>query len=275
MLDYPRLSRDEDTGLCHRNLGRSQHPALQHWEITSFPDKKVNANGKDPQRGKCRATKSKRNIKVSTKVSTLKPRSGSQSSLPPGAMDTNGHPTFQLPGPPLLAALPSHSASKLGVPPGLQLDLCSRWTHSFTASCQFHLLPHSRWKHPSTGTFHREDPQAPWTTHPGQSLSRVSTSAPLYPGTPASHSGLSPTPQQLAVTSPAAPTAAGSLSSGFSPAPLPPQPNWSKGILLPWALISVTPFLHTSSLGQGLALGRCSTVTSNITTHFHEWSTMF
>ena len=158
MLDYPRLSRDEDTGLCHKNLGRSQHPALQHWEITSFPDKKVHANGKDPQRGKCRATKSKRNIKVSTKVSTLKPRSGSQSSLPPGAMDTNGHPTFQLPGPPLLAALPSHSASKLGVPLG------SSWasaqdghTHS-QLPVNFTYFPHSRWKHPSTGTFHGEDP---------------------------------------------------------------------------------------------------------------------
>ena len=79
---------------------------------------------------------------------------------------------------PLLAALPSHSSSKLGVPPRLRLGLCSRWTHSFTASCQFHLLPHSRWKYPSTGTFHGEDPQAPRTTHPGQSLSKVSTSAP-------------------------------------------------------------------------------------------------
>lgn len=78
----------------------------------------MNANRKDPQRGKSRATKSKRNVKVSTKVSTLKPQSGSQSLLPPGAMDTKGHPTFQLPGPPLLAALPSHSSSKLGVPPG-------------------------------------------------------------------------------------------------------------------------------------------------------------
>lgn len=54
------------------------------------PTEKVNTDGKDPQRSKCRATKSKKNVKVSTKVSTLKPRSGSLS--PPGGNGHQGRP---------------------------------------------------------------------------------------------------------------------------------------------------------------------------------------
>lgn len=54
------------------------------------PTKKVNTDGKDPQRSKWRATKSKKNVKVSTKVSTLKPRSGSL--LPPGGNGHQGRP---------------------------------------------------------------------------------------------------------------------------------------------------------------------------------------
>lgn len=234
--------------------------------------KKVNTDGKDPQRSKCRATKSKKNVKVSTKVSTLKPRSGSLS--PPGGNGHQGRPH-------LPAARTSLSwllflltlLQNLGFPPGLRWPAAQGGhTHS-QLPVNFTYNLHSRWKHPSTGTFHIEDPQAPRTIHPGQSLSKASTSAPPRKEGQLSTQGPLPaiTPQQLPVTSPAAPTAAASLSSGFSPAPLPPSAQLnSKHILRLWALISVTPSLHTSSLGQDLALGRCSTVTSNITTHFDE-----
>lgn len=252
MPDYPRLSRDEDMGSSQRNAGQSQHPALQHWEITSLPHKKVNADGKDPQRSKCRATKSKKNVKVSTKVWTLKPRSGSRSLLPPSGNGCQGRPH-------LPAARTSLSwllflltvLQNLGFPPGsgwasaqgghTHSQLPVNFTYFLTPDGNIHLLEHS------TERTHRHlEPPIQVKAYPKSphQLLLVKKDSSL-PRTPASHSGLSPTPQQLPVTSPAAPTAAVSLNSGFSPAPLPPSAQLnSKRILLLWALISVTLSAH-------------------------------
>lgn len=82
--------------------------------------------------------------------------------------DTESHAAFGLPGPhspgfPFTSvATPSFSLF-FQSPPEFLLGLCSRWTRSFRASCQFYVSPHSRSKHPPTEAPSLDDPQAPCT----------------------------------------------------------------------------------------------------------------
>lgn len=202
---------------------------------------------------------------------------------------TEGHTTFWLPGPhspghpfTCLATFPSHYSSKVGAPRGLRLGLCSRWTHSSSASYQFHLPPHSRWKHlptqHSTQMTHRH------LNHQGQNSSNIPKSAPPYkekqsflprdPWYP--FWTLSPTTEQLPITSPVAPIAAVSLNSSFCSSPRPPSAKLNpRCVLLPCPLISVTLFLHPPTSGRAWHRGRCLPVMSYITAHFCERGTLF
>lgn len=78
MPDYPRRSRDEDKGCYQRDPGRSQHPTIQHWgETTLPPPPHSECRWKRPSKGQTRSNKVERELHVSTKVSTLKPKYGS------------------------------------------------------------------------------------------------------------------------------------------------------------------------------------------------------
>lgn len=144
----------------------------------------ASVDGKDPQRGEWGATKTEENVKVSSKVSVLKPKSGFWSlTYFPAALDTESYTFSRLPGPPspgspfTCLASPSFALFfKLGIP------LSSGWasaqgghTHSFlsilpTSSIQ--IKTSTYWNTLSKTHRHLEPPRPTLT----QSLQISSTS---------------------------------------------------------------------------------------------------